>query len=330
MAAGAFARRRRKEIQRGDGFEVAALLVQRARNGARVRLAVAEAQAVHGLDQVLVARRAVEQAQECFVLRGRGCGDVQQVGRRRKISRCSRRAPRAPCGSPACRAGGKCPRAAPPRPATRACATRACATPDRRWTAAPPSPATRLRPAGAACPCGIILYGFRSGTRCTRPELPAADPAHQEGADRHAIGADPQGARHRSRRGQGFPDLFQADRARAAVPRRGEQGIHLLHEEEVKRAYLACLLFLIPAVHGQATFNVKILTPETALKAAQAALKKCRDSGYQATAAVGGGLMIEAGGSLLGAIGVSGAPGGREDDACAAAGIAAIREDIEL
>jgi uncharacterized protein GlcG (DUF336 family) len=27
---------------------------------------------------------------------------------------------------------------------------------------------------------------------------------------------------------------------------------------------------------------------------------------------------------------VSGAPGGREDDACAAAGIAAIREDIEL
>ena len=47
-------------------------------------------------------------------------------------------------------------------------------------------------------------------------------------------------------------------------------------------------------------------------------------------AAVGGGLMIEAGGTLLGAIGVSGAPGGREDDACAAAGIAAIREDIEL
>jgi uncharacterized protein GlcG (DUF336 family) len=47
-------------------------------------------------------------------------------------------------------------------------------------------------------------------------------------------------------------------------------------------------------------------------------------------AAVGGGMMIEAGGSLLGAIGVSGAPGGREDDVCAAAGIAAIREDIEL
>jgi uncharacterized protein GlcG (DUF336 family) len=142
-----------------------------------------------------------------------------------------------------------------------------------------------------------------------------------------------------------------------------------------------------------ATHSVKLLTPETALKAAQAALKACRERGFQATvavvdrmgvvqvllrdrfagphtpdmatakaytavsfrtnttelaeatqagspssgirhrpgiAAVGGGLMIEAGGTLLGAIGVSGAPGGREDDACAAAGIAAIREDIEL
>ncbi|HEV7478617.1 MAG TPA: heme-binding protein, partial [Burkholderiales bacterium] len=47
-------------------------------------------------------------------------------------------------------------------------------------------------------------------------------------------------------------------------------------------------------------------------------------------AAVAGGLMIEAGGSLLGAIGVSGAPGGKKDEMCAAAGIAAIREDIEL
>ena len=147
------------------------------------------------------------------------------------------------------------------------------------------------------------------------------------------------------------------------------------------------------AAHADGTFSVRLLTPETALKAAQAALKSCRDRGFQATvavvdrlgvlqvllrdrfagphtpdmatakaytaasfrtntteladatqpgrpasgirhrpgvAAVGGGLTIEAGGSLLGAIGVSGAPGAREDDACAAAGIAAIREDIEL
>ncbi len=159
------------------------------------------------------------------------------------------------------------------------------------------------------------------------------------------------------------------------------------------RAWLVLAALALP-VHAQtATYAVRLLTPETALKAAQAALKSCRDRGFQATvavvdrmgvvqvllrdrfagphtpematakaytaasfrtnttelaeasqpgrpasgirhrpgvAAVGGGMMIEAGGSLLGAIGVSGAPGGREDDACAAAGIAAIREDIEL
>jgi len=157
-------------------------------------------------------------------------------------------------------------------------------------------------------------------------------------------------------------------------------------------AFLA-LCFLVPPAGAQATFTVRVLTPETALKAAQAALGYCRGRGYQATvavvdrmgvvqvllrdrfagphtvdmarakaytavsfrtstsalaeatqpgwpqsgirnrpdvAAVGGGLMIEAGGSLLGGIGVSGAPGGKEDDLCAAAGIEAIREDIEL
>jgi uncharacterized protein GlcG (DUF336 family) len=161
------------------------------------------------------------------------------------------------------------------------------------------------------------------------------------------------------------------------------------------RSALAVVFFAVlpAAALAQATHAVKLLTPDTALKAAQAALKKCRDSGYQATiavvdrmgvvqvlirdryagphtvrmarakaytavsfrtnttamaeatqagtpqsgvrnlpgvAAVGGGLMIEAGGSLLGAIGVSGAPGGQEDDVCAKAGIAAIREDIEF
>lgn len=46
--------------------------------------------------------------------------------------------------------------------------------------------------------------------------------------------------------------------------------------------------------------------------------------------AVGGGLPIEAGGSLFGAIGVSGAPGGDADDACATAGIKAIADAIEF
>lgn len=46
--------------------------------------------------------------------------------------------------------------------------------------------------------------------------------------------------------------------------------------------------------------------------------------------AAGGGLTIEAGGTTLGAIGVSGAPGGEADDACAEAGIKAITEAIEF
>ena len=160
------------------------------------------------------------------------------------------------------------------------------------------------------------------------------------------------------------------------------------------RSLLAVLGLAVSCSAGaQATFTVRVLTPETALKAAHAALKKCRDNGYQAAvavvdrmgvlqvflrdrfagphtvdmasakaysavsfrtsttelaemtqagraqsgirhrpgvAAVGGGMMIQASGSLLGAIGVSGAPGGKEDEACAAAGIEAIREDIEL
>jgi uncharacterized protein GlcG (DUF336 family) len=46
--------------------------------------------------------------------------------------------------------------------------------------------------------------------------------------------------------------------------------------------------------------------------------------------ALAGGIPIEAGGSVLGAIGVSGAPGGEADEACAKAGAAAIAEDLEF
>jgi uncharacterized protein GlcG (DUF336 family) len=46
--------------------------------------------------------------------------------------------------------------------------------------------------------------------------------------------------------------------------------------------------------------------------------------------AIGGGLMVEAGGSVLGGVGVSGAPGGEADEACARAGIEAVRDKIEF
>ena len=43
-----------------------------------------------------------------------------------------------------------------------------------------------------------------------------------------------------------------------------------------------------------------------------------------------GGLPLEVGGSLIGGIGVSGAPSGETDDVCAQAGIDAVRDDIEM
>jgi uncharacterized protein GlcG (DUF336 family) len=45
---------------------------------------------------------------------------------------------------------------------------------------------------------------------------------------------------------------------------------------------------------------------------------------------LGGGMIVESGGSLLGAVGISGAPGGEADDACAKAGIAAIEDKLEF
>ena len=146
------------------------------------------------------------------------------------------------------------------------------------------------------------------------------------------------------------------------------------------------------AMAEDATFTLRQLTPETALKAAQAALARCRADGFQVSVAVvdrhgltqallrdryagahtieasqnkawsavsfrtntsdlerssrtpemsgirqfsravavAGGLMIEAGGSLLGGIGVSGAPGGASDEVCAAAGIKAIADSLEF
>jgi uncharacterized protein GlcG (DUF336 family) len=149
----------------------------------------------------------------------------------------------------------------------------------------------------------------------------------------------------------------------------------------------------LPALAQSGTYAVRQLTPETALKAARAALDDCRQRGYQvsvavvdrggiaqallrdrfagphtvttainkgwtaitfrtdtlefakATAgpsgsagvrnipnvvAVGGGVNIAAAGATVGAIAVSGAPTGEADEACAKAGIAAIRDELEF
>jgi len=43
-----------------------------------------------------------------------------------------------------------------------------------------------------------------------------------------------------------------------------------------------------------------------------------------------GGVPIDAGGTLLGAVGVSGAPSGKTDEKCAQAGVDAVASDLEM
>jgi len=154
----------------------------------------------------------------------------------------------------------------------------------------------------------------------------------------------------------------------------------------------ACLVATgAQAADDDALISFKVMTPETALEAAQAALADCRQRGFQVAIAVldrfgvtqvilrdrfagphtpetarrkawtalsfrtdtnalvdvtqagtpqsgvrhvpgalmiGGGVQVQAAGALVGAIGVSGAPSGEMDDACAKAGIAAIEEKL--
>ena len=45
---------------------------------------------------------------------------------------------------------------------------------------------------------------------------------------------------------------------------------------------------------------------------------------------IGGGVPVQASGSVVAGVGVSGAPDGAADDRCARAGIAAVREQLEL
>jgi uncharacterized protein GlcG (DUF336 family) len=63
-------------------------------------------------------------------------------------------------------------------------------------------------------------------------------------------------------------------------------------------------------------------------RATQAGEMQSGMRGIPGALALGGGLMVDAAGSMVGAIGVSGAPGGELDDACAQAGIDAVADDL--
>ncbi|ABE64396.1 protein of unknown function DUF336 [Nitrobacter hamburgensis X14] len=164
-----------------------------------------------------------------------------------------------------------------------------------------------------------------------------------------------------------------------------------------RRAFAAAVTAVIAASSARAgddaLVTYKSLAPDVALEAAQAALKTCRDTGYQVAVAVvdrfgqpqvllrdryaglpaadiatakaytalsfrrdtselakmvrngqidaslarlpriamlAGALIIETGGTLVGGIGVSGAPGGDKDEACARAGLDAIRDKLDF
>ncbi|MEO8508957.1 MAG: heme-binding protein [Betaproteobacteria bacterium] len=82
---------------------------------------------------------------------------------------------------------------------------------------------------------------------------------------------------------------------------------------------------------GKAATAVSFRTDTTELAATtQAGRPSSGIRSLPSVVAVGGGLMIRAKGSIVGGIGVSGAPGGDADDVCAKAGIAAISDAIEL
>jgi uncharacterized protein GlcG (DUF336 family) len=46
--------------------------------------------------------------------------------------------------------------------------------------------------------------------------------------------------------------------------------------------------------------------------------------------ALAGGLVIQAGGALLGGVGVAGAPGGDKDESCAKAGLESVQDKLEF
>ena len=52
-------------------------------------------------------------------------------------------------------------------------------------------------------------------------------------------------------------------------------------------------------------------------------------AGLPGVTPLAGGLVIEAGGSLLGAVGVAGAPGGDKDEACAKTGIDKVADQLK-
>jgi uncharacterized protein GlcG (DUF336 family) len=87
----------------------------------------------------------------------------------------------------------------------------------------------------------------------------------------------------------------------------------------------------VPTASGKAWTAASFRTSTTELIAiSQPGMMQAGIRDLPGAVIIGGGLTVEAGGSLLGAVGVSGAPGGDADDACAKAGIDAVRDKLDF
>jgi uncharacterized protein GlcG (DUF336 family) len=86
-----------------------------------------------------------------------------------------------------------------------------------------------------------------------------------------------------------------------------------------------------PTATGKAWTAVTFRTSTTELNAiSQPGMQQAGLRNLPNVVMIGGGLVVEAAGSLLGGIGVSGAPGGDADQACAKVGIEAIRDKLDF
>ncbi len=87
----------------------------------------------------------------------------------------------------------------------------------------------------------------------------------------------------------------------------------------------------VPTATGKAWTAVSFRTNTKEIVAAtQPGMPQAGVRALPGVTAIAGGVMVEAGGSLVGGIGVSGAPLGDNDEACAKAGIAAVRDKLDF
>ena len=86
-----------------------------------------------------------------------------------------------------------------------------------------------------------------------------------------------------------------------------------------------------PTASGKAWTAATFRTNTTELHAiSQPGMMQAGIRNLPGAVVIGGGRVIESSGSLLGAVGVSGAPGGDADDTCAKAGIEAIQDKLDF